>query len=141
MAPWTRRRLGLQTLRVRGVAQLRSKIYPCVLHRARRVQRAIELVQEGHVIFTIPRDLTLSTRTSSLPSRLGKEAWNKYELDKSWAGLILCMLWEEAHGSTSKWSTYLCELHGPPACAVPTKRGLASISFAPIFIQHAHVLV
>ncbi|TFY56372.1 hypothetical protein EVJ58_g7685 [Rhodofomes roseus] len=49
-------------------------------------------------------------RTSSLPSRFGREAWKKFRLDEGWTGLILCMMWEEAQGNTSKWSTYLSSL-------------------------------
>lgn len=60
-------------------------------------------------MFTIPRDLTLSTRTSSLPTLLG-EAWKEHDLHEGWAGLILCMMWEESRGVDSRWVGYLCEL-------------------------------
>ncbi|KZT29157.1 SET domain-containing protein [Neolentinus lepideus HHB14362 ss-1] len=65
---------------------------------------------EGHTLFSIPRTLTLSTRTSSLPRLLGDVLWNKHELGKGWVGLILCMMWEEAQGPASKWSGYLATL-------------------------------
>jgi SET domain-containing protein 6 len=35
------------------------------------------------------------------------DAWTKYELGDGWAGLILCVLWEEAKGADSKWSGYI----------------------------------
>ncbi|KAH9920155.1 SET domain-containing protein [Fomitopsis serialis] len=71
---------------------------------------ALKDIPQGHVLFTIPRDVTLSTRTSSLPSLFGMEAWKRLGLDKGWAGLILCMMWEEAQGSVSRWSAYLSSL-------------------------------
>jgi N-lysine methyltransferase SETD6 len=63
--------------------------------------------QEGYTLFTIPRDLVLSTRTSDLPRRFGKNKWKECQLDKGWAGLILCMMWEESLGSQSRWHGYL----------------------------------
>ncbi len=65
--------------------------------------------QEGHTLFTIPRDLTLSTRTSALPSKLGMSTCKQYCLHVGWAGLILCMMWEEAQGAESKWNGYMCK--------------------------------
>jgi hypothetical protein len=62
--------------------------------------------QEGHILFTLPRALTLSTRTSTLPRLLGG-TWEKFELGVGWAGLILCVLWEAARGDESKWGSYL----------------------------------
>lgn len=53
--------------------------------------------------------MTLSTRTSALPALLGSVEWKRFKLDIGWAGLILCMLWEEAQGSLSRWSGYLCK--------------------------------
>ncbi|PCH36002.1 SET domain-containing protein [Wolfiporia cocos MD-104 SS10] len=63
-----------------------------------------------HTLFTIPRELTLSTRTSSLPARIGRQAWKELGLEVGWVGLILCMMWEEAQGSTSRWFSYLASL-------------------------------
>lgn len=63
--------------------------------------------QPGHTLFTLPRHLTLSTRTSALPSLIGEADWKKHGLHVGWAGLILCMMWEVAQGCSSKWSTYL----------------------------------
>lgn len=57
----------------------------------------------------IPRNLTLSTRTSSLPEKFGHEAWTSAHLHKGWVGLILCLLWEvknEVPG-LKKWAPYL----------------------------------
>lgn len=68
-------------------------------------------MQEGHTLFSIPRDITLSTRTSALPALLGNVEWKRFKLDEGWPGLILCMLWEEAQGPLSKWSEYLCECY------------------------------
>ena len=63
--------------------------------------------QKDTIIFTLPRSLTLSTRTSSLPSKFGERQWSKHGLHKGWIGLILCMLWEEASGEEGKWNGYL----------------------------------
>ncbi|KAG1725403.1 uncharacterized protein EDB91DRAFT_90561 [Suillus paluster] len=71
---------------------------------------ALRDIPENHTIFTLPRFLTLSTRTSTLPSTFGIEAWRKYKLHKGWVGLILCMMWEEAQGNQGKWITYLASL-------------------------------
>lgn len=71
---------------------------------------ALRSLPEGHVLFSIPRELTLSTRTSALPTLLGQAEWQKSDLHRGWAGLILCMMWEEAQGSASKWSDYLASL-------------------------------
>ncbi|KAI0032909.1 SET domain-containing protein [Vararia minispora EC-137] len=68
---------------------------------------ALSDLPEGHVLFTLPRELTLSTRTSTLPARIGQEAWRERGLHIGWTGLILCMMWEEARGPASKWSVYL----------------------------------
>ncbi len=62
--------------------------------------------QEDYTIFSLPRDLTLSTRTSALPALMGK-AWKEHGLHEGWAGLIICMMWEESRGAESKWSRYL----------------------------------
>ncbi|KAI0368296.1 SET domain-containing protein [Pilatotrama ljubarskyi] len=70
---------------------------------------ALQDIQQDTVLFTIPRDLTLSTRTSSLPSLMGN-AWREHGLHEGWAGLILCMMWEESRGAESKWSGYLATL-------------------------------
>ena len=66
------------------------------------------LLKEGTVLFTIPRLILLSTRTSALPRLLGKEDWTL--LDKGWTSLILCMMYEEARGEASPWSGYLRDL-------------------------------
>lgn len=71
---------------------------------------ALRSLPEGHVLFSIPRELTLSTRTSALPTLLGQPEWQKTDLHRGWAGLILCMMWEQAQGSLSKWSDYLASL-------------------------------
>ncbi|KZT10912.1 SET domain-containing protein [Laetiporus sulphureus 93-53] len=68
---------------------------------------ALRDLPEGHTLFTIPRELTLSVRTSSLPARLGMESWKQFGLHIGWTGLILCMMWEESLGPSSRWSTYL----------------------------------
>ncbi|KAH9058770.1 SET domain-containing protein [Lactarius vividus] len=71
---------------------------------------ALRDLQQDHTLFSLPRDLTLSTRTSSLPPLIGEEDWKKHGLHVSWAGLILCLMWEAAQGESSKWSTYLASL-------------------------------
>ncbi|KAI0358637.1 SET domain-containing protein [Trametes cingulata] len=70
---------------------------------------ALQDIPKGTVLFTIPRNLTLSTRTSSLPSLMGN-GWKSHGLHEGWAGLILCMMWEESRGSQSRWSGYLAIL-------------------------------
>jgi SET domain-containing protein 6 len=71
---------------------------------------ALQDIPENHTIFTLPRSLTLSTQTSTLPSAFGFEAWKKHKLHLGWVGLILCMMWEEAQGNQGKWITYLASL-------------------------------
>ncbi|KAH9083935.1 SET domain-containing protein [Lactarius deliciosus] len=71
---------------------------------------ALRDLQQDHTLFSLPRDLTLSTRTSSLPPLIGEEDWKKHGLHVGWAGLILCLMWEAAQGESSKWSTYLASL-------------------------------
>ncbi|KAG1736035.1 hypothetical protein EDB19DRAFT_1928708 [Suillus lakei] len=71
---------------------------------------ALQDIPENRTIFTLPRSLTLSTQTSTLPSVFGLEAWRKHKLHKGWVGLILCMMWEEAQGNQGKWITYLASL-------------------------------
>ncbi|KAF8160689.1 hypothetical protein B0H34DRAFT_697698 [Crassisporium funariophilum] len=67
---------------------------------------ALKDIPEGHVVFSIPRSLILSTRTCTLPARFGVDAWKALGLNQGWAGLILCMMWEAALGPGSKWATY-----------------------------------
>lgn len=68
------------------------------------------IYQEGHTLFAIPRSLTLSTRTSSLPQLFGPDQWKERKLDQGWVGLILCMMWEVSRGSSSTWAEYLGKL-------------------------------
>ncbi|KAI0759853.1 SET domain-containing protein [Trametes elegans] len=70
---------------------------------------ALQDIPEDHTLFTIPRDLTLSTRTSTLPMLMGN-AWKEHGLHEGWPGLILCMMWEDSRGKESKWSGYLATL-------------------------------
>lgn len=67
--------------------------------------------QKGTTLFSIPRPLTLSARTSTLPELVGEKAWKQLQLNKGWVGLILCMMWEEAQGEKSKWSEYLSKFN------------------------------
>ncbi|KAI0268844.1 hypothetical protein BC834DRAFT_867511 [Gloeopeniophorella convolvens] len=71
---------------------------------------ALRDLQEGHTLFALPRDLTLSTRTSALPPLIGAADWAAHGLHEGWAGLILCLMWEAAQGASSKWSAYLASL-------------------------------
>lgn len=87
----------------RGVIALRD----ISVHSFRRVQLNELLIypsQENTTLFKLPRSLTLSTRTSTLKSRIPDE-WKRYELGKGWVGLILCMLWEEGQEG-GKWTSY-----------------------------------
>ncbi|PPR01715.1 hypothetical protein CVT24_001591 [Panaeolus cyanescens] len=71
---------------------------------------ALRDLPENYDVFSIPRSLVLSTRTSSLPSKIGASKWREYGLHKGWSGLILCMLWEAAQGPASKWNTYFVSM-------------------------------
>ncbi|KAJ6594439.1 hypothetical protein B0H19DRAFT_920100 [Mycena capillaripes] len=68
---------------------------------------AVKDIPEGYVLFKIPRGLLLSTETSALPGRVGLDRWREAKMHMGWVGLILCMMWETAQGSSSKWSKYL----------------------------------
>ena len=63
------------------------------------------LSKEETVLCTIPRSMLLSTRTSALPSLLGREDWTV--LGKGWTALILYMMYEEVQGDASPWCSYL----------------------------------
>ncbi|KAI0666004.1 SET domain-containing protein [Trametes maxima] len=81
---------------------------------------ALQDIPEDHTLFSIPRDLTLSTRTSMLPGLMG-EAWTEHGLHEGWAGLILCMMWEESKGPESKWAGYLGLSANSRLAALPDK--------------------
>ncbi|KAG8214259.1 SET domain-containing protein [Butyriboletus roseoflavus] len=83
---------------------------------------AFQSVPKGYTLFTLPRTITLSTRTSPLPSLFGFNAWRAHGLHKGWVGLILCMMWEDAwahesdamdrgaqgqHDVQTKWGPYM----------------------------------
>ena len=63
--------------------------------------------KRDHVLFSIPRSLTLSTRSCALLDLFGSDSWTSFQLHKGWAGLILCMMWEESRVEKSKWFHYL----------------------------------
>ena len=63
--------------------------------------------KEGHVLFSIPRTLTLSTRSCTLVGLIGSDSWVSFQLHRGWSGLILCMMWEESRATQSKWHQYL----------------------------------
>ncbi|CAK5265439.1 unnamed protein product [Mycena citricolor] len=71
---------------------------------------ALKDVPEGHVLFRIPRSILLSPENSELPGRVGLAHWKERKMHIGWAGLILCMMWETAQGSSSRWSGYLDSL-------------------------------
>lgn len=93
--------------------------------------------QENHTIFMLPRSLTLSTQTSSLPSAFGFEEWRKHKLHKGWAGLILCMMWEEAQGNQGKWITYLGRSFQTTTCQFFLN---SRYSVTPDAIRHPNIL-
>ncbi|KAJ6629490.1 SET domain-containing protein [Mycena sp. CBHHK59/15] len=68
---------------------------------------ALKDIPEGHVLFSIPRALVMSTNTSTLPGQIGLDRWREMNMHVGWSGLILCMMWETAQGPSSKWSKYL----------------------------------
>lgn len=77
-------------------------------------------------------------RTSALPSLLGERSWRKFRLHKGWAGIILCMMWEEARGDDSKWSVYLSEnISIIIMSCLPTAYVFRKYANA---VQYAHVL-
>lgn len=82
------------------------------------IVRMMRTWQEGYTLFTLPRTITLSTRTSPLPAFFGFNAWRAHGLHKSWVGLILCMMWEDA------WAHELDIMDGEPGQGdVQTKWG------------------
>ena len=88
----------------RGVVALRDLPVSAPLFQEADVTVLMQhAYQADHTLFTIPRDLVLSMRTSSLPEKFGQAEWKKFGLHKGWTGLMLCMLWEEAQGASSKW--------------------------------------
>ncbi|KIJ60009.1 hypothetical protein HYDPIDRAFT_117671 [Hydnomerulius pinastri MD-312] len=83
---------------------------------------ALRDIPSDHTLFTLPRTLTLSTRTSPLPTLFGLDAWRAHDLHKGWVGLILCMMWEDAwaiegefgggrwggeEGTKMRWAPYM----------------------------------
>ncbi|KAJ4483947.1 hypothetical protein J3R30DRAFT_3284112 [Lentinula aciculospora] len=68
---------------------------------------ALKNIEKDQTLFTIPRYLTLSSKTSTLPEKFGHKIWKERALDKGWSGLILCMMWEDAQALNSKWGPYL----------------------------------
>ncbi|KAF5380227.1 hypothetical protein D9757_008220 [Collybiopsis confluens] len=71
---------------------------------------ALKNFEKGEILFTIPRALTLSAKTSSLSEIFGLKIWKERKLDKGWSGLILCMMWEASQGLHSRWGPYLATL-------------------------------
>ncbi|KAJ6498807.1 SET domain-containing protein [Mycena sanguinolenta] len=71
---------------------------------------ALKDIPEGYVLFQIPRDILLSTETSTLPGLIGLDRWRETKMHIGWVGLIICMMWETAQGPKSKWSGYLDSL-------------------------------
>ncbi|KAG8890370.1 hypothetical protein FRB98_008945 [Tulasnella sp. 332] len=69
---------------------------------------ALKDIRESEILFEIPRELVLSTRTCDLPRLLGQKDWE--EVGSGWAGLILCMMYEEAKGSSGKWAGYFATM-------------------------------
>lgn len=75
-------------------------------------------IPADYTLFSLPRVLTLSTRTSPLPQLFGLDKWRAHNLHKGWVGLILCMMWEDACAheqgigtpETGKWSPYMRSL-------------------------------
>lgn len=64
------------------------------------------------LLFSLPRSLVLSTRTSQLPRLLlahekahpipDVPKWD--DMKRSWTGLMVCMLWERARSLSSQWA-------------------------------------
>ncbi|KAF8885524.1 hypothetical protein BD779DRAFT_1611954 [Infundibulicybe gibba] len=65
-------------------------------------------IPASHTLLTIPRALTLSTRTSALPALFGMARWRECALHRGWSGLILCMMWEATRSGESGegWGPY-----------------------------------
>ncbi|KAF8750873.1 Rubisco LSMT substrate-binding [Rhizoctonia solani] len=66
---------------------------------------AVKDIPKDHVLFEIPRNILLSTRTCGLKSKMSAKEWQG--LGKGWTPLILCMMWEAAKGNGSIWEGYL----------------------------------
>jgi SET domain-containing protein 6 len=64
--------------------------------------------QKDSTLFTIPRSILLSTRTSPLRKALGETDWKA--LGSGWQPLIVSMMWEESKPDDSLWSGYLRDL-------------------------------
>ncbi|KAG8967718.1 hypothetical protein FRC03_009411 [Tulasnella sp. 419] len=77
---------------------------------------ALRDIEKGEVLFDIPRDLVLSTRTCTLQSELTTQEWTS--LGKGWTTLILCMMWEESKGTEGKWAGYFGKPLNCPAMLV-----------------------
>ncbi|KAJ3982773.1 hypothetical protein F5890DRAFT_1527670 [Lentinula detonsa] len=71
---------------------------------------ALKNIEKERTLFTVPRSLILSIKTSSLPEKFGPKIWKECKLDTGWSGLILCMMWEDAQTLDSKWYHYLAIL-------------------------------
>lgn len=69
---------------------------------------ALDDIEEGFTLFTIPRNILLSTRTTELRKRLGEADWAA--LGSGWQPLIVSMMWEESRGNNSLWDGYLRDL-------------------------------
>ncbi|KAK0455571.1 uncharacterized protein EV420DRAFT_577909 [Desarmillaria tabescens] len=69
----------------------------------------LNFFQEGHTLFTIPRSLVISTRTSLLPAHIGPDEWKSRQLERGWSGLILCMMYisrEEGNSDSTNQGHY-----------------------------------
>lgn len=82
-------------------------MYLHYLDRRRDIWIPLKLSQEGRLLFSIPRTLTLSTGSCILLDHFGNTSWTSFQLHKGWVGLILCMLWETSRVEESKWFQYL----------------------------------
>lgn len=74
-----------------------------------RGARATADIPAEATLFSIPRNLVLSTTTASLPSKLSPQEWASVN-EHGWCGLILCLLYEAALGSQSRWAPYFALL-------------------------------
>ncbi|TIA92161.1 hypothetical protein E3P99_00756 [Wallemia hederae] len=73
---------------------------------------AVKDIEPSDTLFTIPRSLILSTKTSAFKDKLGEQVYAQLHNGDiaSWTPLIMAMCWEYNQGSASKWHPYFSVL-------------------------------
>lgn len=68
---------------------------------------ALKDIDENTSLFTIPRNLLLNTSTARLRTLLPPNTWDSLLSSRTWAALILSIVYEQANIETSPWRPYL----------------------------------